>query len=421
VRLVQTVERESIESKLPPTPVHAFVVLDPLLLVVVAGRVLRLRTEEVEVVQQEAAPMLPGHLQNLGGFFSQSAGPVFLEVFEHHAVGDELLDEEGVLVFADGAERGGGEGGEVLGGGEVGSGVGEEAGGGGLGEGGGGLAQEHVLLVLLEAFLGEAVLEQVVHEEDGLDADLLLPLQVVLGVAVGVGQVLAQPLVELQQLALVDHPVLLHEHHHPFGGVDQRQALLVHPHDVGHEGLLRGLDEVCGQVGDVHVAPLEGQDHAHKGLDDEGGQVLVVGGEDDLFFLEDGGEDGAEGGRGEGQVEDVAYLVEGVAAEAVEVQHFAVGGLLDEDGFPAAVLVAAGDVVVEGELGRRRHPLGLGGLPHSDVLPLALALVLQQVEVDLVESLVDRVRNDGFRLLQLAVHLQQVHLDLVVGQFAQQH
>lgn len=29
--------------------------------------------------------------------------------------------------------------------------------------------------------------------------------------------------------------------------------------------------------------------------------------------------------------------------------------------------------------------------------------------------------NDGLWLLQLTVHLQQVHLNLVVGQFAQQH
>ena len=226
---------------------------------------------------------------------------------------------------------------------------------------------------------------------------------------------------EQQELAVVNHLVFLDEHDHPLCSVDQRQVLLVDAHDVRHEGLLRGFDEVGRQVGHVHVAPLEGQDHPHEGFYDECGEVLVVGGEDDLLFLQDGGEDGPEGVGGEGEVEDVANFVEGLAVEAVEVEHFAVGGLLDEDGLAVLVLVAAVDVVVEGELGRRRGLLGLGGLLHGYVLPLLLPLVLQQVQVHLVQSLVDGVRDDRLRLLQLAVHLQQVHLDLVVRHVAHQH
>lgn len=43
MRLVQTVQRVSIESKLSSAPVHTLVVFDPFLLIVVAGGVLSLR------------------------------------------------------------------------------------------------------------------------------------------------------------------------------------------------------------------------------------------------------------------------------------------------------------------------------------------------------------------------------------------
>ena len=42
------------------------------------------------------------------------------------------------------------------------------------------------------------------------------------------------------------------------------------------------------QVGDVHVAPFEGQYHPHDGLDDKSCEVGVIGGKNDLFFHEYG-------------------------------------------------------------------------------------------------------------------------------------
>lgn len=120
-------------------------------------------------------------------------------------------------------------------------------------------------------------------------------------------------------------------------------------------------------------------------------------------------------------MEDIANLVEGLAVEAVEVQHFPVRGLFDEDGLPVLVLVAAVYVVIEGELCGRSGFLCLSGLLYSYVLPLLLPLILEQIKVDLVQSLVDGMRNDGFWLLELPVHFEQVDLDLVVGHVAHQH
>ncbi len=77
------------------------------------------------------------------------------------------------------------------------------------------------------------------------------------------------------------------------------------------------------------------------------------------------------------------------------MQYFSIGGLLNEDSFAVLVLVAAVDVVVEGELGGRRYLFGFGGLLHCYMFPFLLPVVLEQVEVDFVESLVDGVGNDG--------------------------
>lgn len=98
-----------------------------------------------------------------------------------------------------------------------------------------------------------------------------------------------------------------------------------------------------------------------------------------MLFLQDGGEDGAESAWGEGKMEDVAYLIERVAAQVIQVQHFPIGCFLDKDGLSAAVLVAAGDVVVKGELGGGRDSLGLGGLLDRDVLPFIFALIFQEI------------------------------------------
>jgi hypothetical protein len=38
--------------------------------------------------------MLTRNLQYLGGLFSQSTSPVFLEVLEHHTVAHKLFDEQ---------------------------------------------------------------------------------------------------------------------------------------------------------------------------------------------------------------------------------------------------------------------------------------------------------------------------------------
>lgn len=88
------------------------------------------------------------------------------------------------------------------------------------------------------------------------------------------------------------------------------------------------------------------------------------------------------------------------------MQDFPISGLFDEDGLSTAMLVAAGDIVVEGELCWRGHALGLSGLSDCDVLPFAFALIFQKIEVDLIEAFIDGMGNDGLGLLELTVHLQ---------------
>lgn len=48
-------------------------------------------------------------------------------------------------------------------------------------------------------------------------------------------------------------------------------------------------------------------------------------------------------------MKDVAYLIQGIA-KTIQVQDLPISGLFDEDGLSTAMLVAAGDIVVEGEL-----------------------------------------------------------------------
>jgi hypothetical protein len=48
-------------------------------------------------------------------------------------------------------------------------------------------------------------------------------------------------------------------------------------------------------------------------------------------------------------MKNVAYLIQRVA-KTVQVQNLSISGLFDEDGLSTAMLVAAGDIVVEGEL-----------------------------------------------------------------------
>ena len=82
--------------------------------------------------------------------------------------------------------------------------------------------------------------------------------------------------VEEGKLAGVEDLVLLNRHHHFVGGVDLGEVLLGDPHHEGHEALLSCVQEVGGQVGDVHVTPLEGKNHPHDRLYDEGREVGVV-------------------------------------------------------------------------------------------------------------------------------------------------
>lgn len=111
---------------------------------------------------------------------------------------------------------------------------------------------------------------------------------------------------------------------------------------------------------------------------------MVVGCENNLFFLQDGREDGPESVGGEGKVEDIADLVEGLAVKTVKMQHLPVCGLLNEDCFSILVLVAAVDIVIECKLCGWRGFLGLSRLFYGYMLPLLLPLIFQQVEVHLI-------------------------------------
>ena len=73
-------------------------------------------------------------------------------------------------------------------------------------------------------------------------------------------------------------------------------------------------------------------------------------------------------------MKDVAYLIQGIA-KTIQVQDLPISGLFDEDGLSTAMLVAAGDIVVEGELCWRSHSLSLSRLSYSNVLPFAFSLI----------------------------------------------
>lgn len=104
-----------------------------------------------------------------------------------------------------------------------------------LREGCGGLPEKHMLLMLLKSLLVEAIFKEIVHKKDGFNADLFFPLEIVLGVAVCIGQVFAHALMKLKQLPLIDYPIFLHKDHHTLRSVDEGQALLVHAHNIWHE------------------------------------------------------------------------------------------------------------------------------------------------------------------------------------------
>lgn len=80
----------------------------------------------------------------------------------------------------------------------------------------------------------------------------------------------------------------------------------------------------------------------------------------------------------------------------IKMEHLSVCGLLYEDSFSMFVLVAAIDIVVKGELCRRRNFFGLIRLLYCYILPFGISLVLKQVQVYFVKALVDRMGNDGF-------------------------
>lgn len=73
------------------------------------------------------------------------------------------------------------------------------------------------------------------------------------------------------------------------------EVLLGDTHNKGHEGFLCGFDQFQGEVGRVHITPLQRLYHLHQRLDDHDRKVGVTGGEDQLFLGEDGREDLAQG------------------------------------------------------------------------------------------------------------------------------
>ena len=64
-------------------------------------------------------------------------------------------------------------------------------------------------------------------------------------------------------------------------------VFLSYSYYVRHEGLLSRFYEVRREIWDVHIAPLQGHYHFHQGLYDQGSQILIIGSENDLFFLKD--------------------------------------------------------------------------------------------------------------------------------------
>lgn len=117
-------------------------------------------------------------------------------------------------------------------------------------------------------FLLDTIFQNRSDELDGLYPDFLLPFKVVLGVTVAIGQKLIEALMKKQKLTFINQSILLNVNHNPITCIDLVQAPLGQPHYVGHKRLLGWLQEVRRQVWNVHVAPLQRENHAHEGFND---------------------------------------------------------------------------------------------------------------------------------------------------------
>lgn len=103
------------------------------------------------------------------------------------------------------------------------------------------------------------------------------------------------------------------------------------------------------------------------------------------------------------------------------MKYLSIRCFFNKDSLTTSVLIAAGDIVIKSELSWWGHPFRLIRLFHDNVLPFTFSLILQEIKIDLVETLIYGMGNDRFRFLQLTVHLQQVDLNLVVWHFAHQN
>jgi len=100
LRLIQSIQGISIESKLSTTAIDTLIILYPFLLVIITGRILCLWCQKIEVVKKKSASMLPTHLQNFISLLSKSARSIFFEILEHHTVCDELSNKHIMLIFS---------------------------------------------------------------------------------------------------------------------------------------------------------------------------------------------------------------------------------------------------------------------------------------------------------------------------------
>jgi hypothetical protein len=71
------------------------------------------------------------------------------------------------------------------------------------------------------------------------------------------------------------------------------------------------------------------------------------------------------------------------------MEDFPVSCLLNKDSFPIFMLVAALQIVIEGELDGRGDALAFVGLTNSYVFPFLLSLVLDQISIHLMQTFVD--------------------------------
>lgn len=96
-----------------------------------------------------------------------------------------------------------------------------------------------------------------------------------------------------------------------------------------------------------------------------------------------------EGRGSEGQVEEVADLVERVSLQFIEMKDLSVGVFLQEDGLPYPVLVTHRDVVVESELQGRSYLFTLADFPENDGLPLVFPPLVGELKEDPVHIFID--------------------------------